>query len=211
MKAPKHLKGFDWYLPHQAWLAENGYNHHDPEGANLQYANLQYANLQGANLQYANLQYANLQGANLLGANLLGANLQGANLQGANLQYANLQYAKLQYANLQGANLQYANLQYANLQGANLQGANLQGANLLDANHIICLPIRDPRGYGCVAINHGGKFIIRAGCHGFTPVEARKHWGRSYKGNREIGDMYLYALDWLKVNQRRLFKKWEAK
>ena len=156
MKAPKHLKGFDWYLPHQAWLAENGYNHHDPEGANLQYANLQYANLQGANLQYANLQYANLQ-------------------------------------------------------GANLQGANLQGANLLDANHIICLPIRDPRGYGCVAINHGGKFIIRAGCHGFTPVEARKHWGRSYKGNREIGDMYLYALDWLKVNQRRLFKKWEAK
>ena len=146
MKAPKHLKGFDWYLPHQAWLAENGYNHHDPEDANLRWADLRLANLQGADLQDANLQWADLQ-------------------------WASLQRAK----------------------------------------HIIFPPIRDPRGYECVVVNHGGKFIIPAGCHRYTTAEARKHWGKSYKGDREIGDMYLYALDWLKVNQRRLFKKWEAK
>ena len=145
MKAPEHFKLFDWYLPHQVWLASKNYNHHDPEGA------------------------------------------QGAR-----------------------ADLSWANLSLANLSGANLSRANLSRADLSRAKHIICPPIRDPRGYECVAVNHGSKFIFHAGCHRCTIAEARKHLGKSYKGDREIGDMYLYALDWLKVNQRRLFEKREA-
>ena len=95
-----HLYKFDWYAPHQAWLAEQGFSHHDPRGAkpkraslyrpsltgaNLHRANLLGANLYGADLTWANLGRAILEGANLDGATMVGANLGGANLNGASL------------------------------------------------------------------------------------------------------------------------------
>ena len=144
IKAPEHLKKFDWYLPHQAWTRFM-YNlpRHDPEGAeraraylkgaDLKSADLEGAYLEGANLEGAYLEGAYLEGANLEGANLKGAYLEVADLEGANLEGAYLEGAYLEGANLEGANLKGAYLEVADLEGANLEGANLKGAYLKGA------------------------------------------------------------------------------
>ena len=145
------------------------------------------ADFQFADLQFADLRYADLEGADLRVANLRGANLQGADLEGADLRYANLR----------GANLQDANLEGANLRGANLLNANLQGANLKGVNGFLLLPVQDLRGYSFThAIQTNEGWRIRAGCRDFSIEEAKAHWGESYD-DREIGDMYLYAVEWL--------------
>ena len=70
-----HLYKFDWYAPHQAWLAERGLPHHDhygakPERANLLFTDLRYADLSCADLRYANLGSTNLRDAHLRDAKL---------------------------------------------------------------------------------------------------------------------------------------------
>jgi len=126
--------------------------------------------------------------ANLRGADLRGANLRGANLRGANLRGADLRYADLRGADLRGADLR----------GANLRGANLRYANLRQALGLVLLPVQDMRGYSHAhAVDCDGIWMIRAGCRFLTIEDAIEHWGDDYHGDREQGDMYLYAIDWL--------------
>lgn len=87
------------------------------------------------------------------------------------------------------------------------QRANLSGAYLRGAFRIIRLPVGDPRGYDCVAIWNYGWTIV-AGCHRFAVDDARAHWGDGYDGDRDTGDRYLYALDWLAANEGRLLATW---
>jgi hypothetical protein len=180
---------------HALWLNDES----GGDRAQLRFAKLSYADLRGANLRYANLGYADLRGADLSGANLSGASLSYANLSYANLSGANLSGASLSYANLSCANLSGANLSCANLSGANLRGANLSGASLRGAKGLLLLPVQDYRGYlwPHAVECRDGLWRIRAGCRFFTIAKARDHWGASYKGDRELGDMYLYAIDWL--------------
>ena len=97
---------------HREWLAGNG-----GERANLEGANLRHANLCGAHLSGANLSYADLRGANLRGADLGGALLGDASLGGADLSYAELEGADLRYADIRGANFYRARLSGAGLDG----------------------------------------------------------------------------------------------
>ena len=97
------------------------------------------------------------------------------------------------------ADLSDADLSRADLSRARLRGVDLSGVDLRGAKGIYLLPVQDPRGYSSP---HGilcsdSQWRIRAGCRFFTITEAREHWGKTYKGNRRIGDMYLAAVDWL--------------
>jgi hypothetical protein len=144
-----------------AWLNGHG------DAPDLRGAALSWADLFGANLSEANLFGANLCEANLFRADLCEVNLSGANLRGANLRGANLR----------GANLCEANLFGADLCEVNLSGANLSGANLSRASGVLCLPVGHPQGYRPLAVRHGDRWIIYAGCHRFGVDEARAHWG----------------------------------
>lgn len=98
-----------------------------------------------------------------------------------------------------------ANLSRANLSRANLSEANLSGAYLSGAKGFILLPVQDARGYSFphATLTTDG-WQIRAGCRLLGIDDARQHWGESYEGDREIGDMYLYACDWLKKKLSRM-------
>jgi len=96
------------------------------------------------------------------------------------------------------ANLSDTNLSDTNLSDTNLIRANLSCANLSSSVGFLLLPCQDPRGYSFPhAIECAGKWRIRAGCRDFSIAEAREHWGENYDGDRDQGDMYLYAIDWL--------------
>ena len=82
--------------------------------------------------------------------------------------------------------------------GAYLGGADLGGADLRGVDQCIVLPVGDPSGYVPVAVWTDNRYWrIFAGCRSLTVAEARQLWGAGYKGERETGDKYLYALDWL--------------
>ena len=102
-------------------------------------------------------------------------------------------------ADLRGADLIGANLSGADLSGADLSDANLRYTNLSDAIGFLLLPVQDARGYSFphASLSEGNVWKIRVGCHFFTIDEAKEHWGSSYEGNHEQGDMYLHAIDWL--------------
>lgn len=87
----------------------------------------------------------------------------------------------------------------ANLTRADLTGADLSYANLTRAEGALDLPVGDPRGYRCVAGIAHKPLLVFAGCRSLTIAQAREHWGRAYEGDREIGDRYLRALDWLEA------------
>jgi hypothetical protein len=140
---------------------------------------------------------ADLTGADLSRADLSMADLYGANLSGADLTGADLSRADLTRANLTGANLYGANLTRADLTGANLTGAYLTGANLTGAYLAIRLPVGDPRGYDCIAVNHSDQWRIFAGCRAYFLDDAKQHWGRNYQGDRSIGDRYIYGIEYL--------------
>lgn len=168
-------------------------------GANFSNADLRETYLCGADLHGANLSGANISTANLGGANLCGANLHGAYLRGSNLCRANLSRSDISAANLGGTNLSESNLSEANLSGADLIWANLRATNLSGSKNIICLSINDPRGYRPVAVWVGNQWIIYSGCRKFTVIEARQHWGSIYRGDRNTGDQYINAIDWLEL------------
>ena len=106
--------------------------------------------------------------------------------------------ANLRGADLRGANLRGADLRYADLRGADLRGADLRYANLRQALGLVLLPVQDMRGYShSYAVDYDGIWMICAGCRFLTIEKAREHWGDDYHGDREQGDMYLYAIDWL--------------
>jgi uncharacterized protein YjbI with pentapeptide repeats len=172
------------------WQTEPDQRRHDLRGADLREADLSEANLRGADLSWADLREADLSGANLSGANLSGADLSGANLSGADLSEADLSGADLSGANLSGAYLSEADLSEANLSGA---------------NGIIMLPVCDSRGFSFAhAIDCGGEWRVIAGCRDFSIAAAREHWGAGYEGDREQGDMYLHAIDWLEAKLQRI-------
>jgi len=173
---------------HRLWLNGRGGEKADLRGADLSGANLIGANLSGADLRDANLSYADLRYADLRRADLSDADLSGANLNDANLSDADLS----------GADLRDADLSYANLHDANLRRTDLSYADLSGALGLVLLPVQDIRGYSFAhAVDCGGIWMIRAGCRFLTIEEARNHWGDDYHGDREQGDMYLYAIDWL--------------
>ena len=80
---------------------------------------------------------------------------------------------------------------------ANLIYATMTFADLTCATGVAHPPVKDPRGYRCIAVAWSDGWQIFAGCHSFTLAEAREHWGVRYSGIRGIGDAYLFALDWL--------------
>lgn len=130
---PEHLKKYDWYAPHQAWLRKCGWPHHDPGGVDARYARLTGADLRAANLHDAILTRAVLTVTNLMGAHLRAANLAGARLTRADLSYADLSYAHMPRVVLTNADLRGADLSYADLPGAHLHDADLTYTILTDA------------------------------------------------------------------------------
>ena len=141
---------------------------------------------------------ANLRGADLRGANLSDADLSGANLRGADLRGADLSGANLRHANLRGAKLRGADLRHTNLRDARLNDANLSDADLSGAKNFYLLPAQDPRGYSFIhAVKSDRGWLIVSGCRRLTIGAATLHWGANYEGDRETGDMYLAAINWL--------------
>ncbi len=179
---------------HEQWVR-------DEEGGAR--ANLRCADLRAASLRWANLRRANLRVAKLHGADLYGANLSGADLRWSDLRWSDLRRADLSGADLRGANLRWSDLRRAGLSGADLSGADLSdadlsGANFMGAKGFLLLPVQDTRGYSFAhAIETDEGWRIRAGCRDFSIEDAREHWGAGYKGDREQGDLYLYAVDWI--------------
>ncbi len=107
------------------------------------------------------------------------------------------------HANLYRADLRGADLHGANLRWANLRRADLRGANLREVKGFLLLPVQDMRGYAFPhTIETDKGWRVRAGCRDFSIEEAKAHWGENYEGDREQGDMYLHAIDWLekKIN-----------
>lgn len=179
-KAPEHLRKFDWYLSHQAWLMSYtaGTSWHDSEGAAGRRASLVDADLRGSNLSGADLRGAELRGADLSGADLSGANLSSSDLRAAKLRgsvlsrsnlwnsvldFADLREAKLVSADLCRAYFKHANLSKADLRCANLRvlnewylvvldGCNFEGAELND-NFIKYIAARFPAEYLSYALS----------------------------------------------------------
>ena len=91
---------------------------------------------------------------------------------------------------------------------ANLRSANLRYANLRSAKNLILLPVADYRGYmhAHAVCKEDGAWLIRSGCRSIDINAAKTHWGEGYKGDRDIGDMYLYAIEWL---EKKLAKEKE--
>ena len=189
---------------HEQWLrGEEGgeiaiLSHTDLGGVDLSGYDLGGVDFRGSNLREANLSGADLLHAHLRGANLRHANLSAAHLFEANLRFASLRGADLSGADLCGVNLREADLRRADLRGANLRHADLCGADLTDVKGFLLLPVQDMRGYSFAhAVETDDGWRIRMGCRDFSIEEAREHWGGGYKGDREQGDIYLYAVDWL--------------
>ena len=141
--------------------------------------------------------------ADLIGADLSGANLRDAYLRGADLRGADLRGADLRNTNLINTDLRGIYLRDANLRGANLLGADLRSASLCDAKGFLLLPVQDPRGYSFPHAVLHDQWMIHAGCRFFTIGQAKDHWGDHYP-RREIGDMYLHAVDWLESKIKRV-------
>jgi hypothetical protein len=118
-------------------------------------------------------------------------------LNGSGGERADLRGAYLGRADLRSANLRSADLRGAYLGDADLGRADLRGAYLGGAEGILRLPVGDPRGYDAFAHWKDNQWRVGAGCRYYTIPDAREHWGESYEGDREIGDRYLYALEWL--------------
>ena len=106
--------------------------------------------------------------------------------------------ADLRDCDLSRSNLSGSDLSDCNLSRSDLRYCDLSGSDLRDCVGLLLLPVQDMRGYSFAhAIETDRGWRIRAGCRDFSIDEARAHWGDSYKGDREQGDMYLYAIDWL--------------
>ena len=91
----------------------------------------------------------------------------------------------------------YKDLRDANLSGADLSVANLSRANLIGVSGFLLLPVQDIRGYSFIHAVLHDKWMVRAGCRFFTIQESREHWGSKFYPDRDRGDDYLCAIDWL--------------
>ena len=141
---------------------------------------------------------ADLRRSNLSGSNLSGSNLSGSDLSGSNMRYSDLSDSDLSYSDLSGSDLSGSDLSYSDLSYSDLRGSNLSDSDLSGSLGFILLPVQDARGYSFAhAVECDTGWRIRAGCRDFSISEAKQHWGESYRGDREQGDMYLYAIEWL--------------
>jgi len=188
---------------HRQWLSGRGgerfelfrYDLRDSDlsGCNLRDSDLSGCNLHGCNLRDSDLRYCNLHGCNLRDSDLRYCNLHGCNLHGCNLRYCNLHGC-----NLRDSDLRYCNLHGCNLRGCDLRGCDLRYCNLRGCIGLVLLPACDLRGYSFPhAVLCGNEWRVRVGCRDFSIADAREHWGPSYRGDREQGDIYLLAIDWL--------------
>lgn len=171
---PKHLRRFEWYAPHLAWLRKQGWRlRHDPGDAKPERAVLKGEDLSGENLQDADLRYLVL-----CGANLWGTNVQGGNLGGAILREAHMREADLQNAILWEAGMYSANLHKANMRGTNLQWTGLEGANLTDALGIVSFG--PAPGSGCIgyAVLHENCVMVKLD-YWWDTLETTIAWLRS--------------------------------
>lgn len=168
MTIPEHLKKYDWYESHQAWLRGEG-----GERANLRWADLRDAYLRDADLWDAYLRDADLQGADLSGADLTDTALWGADLSGANLSGADLRGAYLRDASLWGADLSGADLSGADLRGADLTGATLPDGRTLEQWQA------DPLAGLCTEPEAVERARAAWGNHSWTncPMHAAHGWG----------------------------------
>lgn len=82
---PEHLRGYEWYAPHQAWLRDQGHPHHEPGDAVAVRADLRYAVLVECDLSRAILTDAILTRADLSSCVLTDAVLTDAVLREATL------------------------------------------------------------------------------------------------------------------------------
>ena len=152
--------------------------------------------------EYNIAPHAHLSGADLSGFDLSGADLSHAHLSGTQMLGTDLRSVNLSSANLCGANLRGAKLSGANLHGAQLMWADLRGANLRHAKNFYLLPVQDPRGFSFAhAVNSDTGWLIVAHRRRLTIDAATLHWGTDYDGDREIADMYLAAINWLRKKE----------
>lgn len=167
---PEHLRRYNWYAPHQAWLREQELEHHDPgdavaaqadlRGAGLRGAALIGAMLDGADLRRSDLRYADLRGSSLgrtylrgawlIGADLSGSDLRSADLCGSDLHSADLSCSVLRGSVLIGADLGDADLHCADLRNANLCDAAIDGGVMaISHNRYQCRLIGQYLQFGC--------------------------------------------------------------
>jgi len=90
-----------------------------------------------------------------------------------------------------------ADLSGANLSGVNLSGAYLSGADLSGAKGIVFVYGFDKRGYTLYRVQWADGPRFRAGCRFFAEAEARAHWGGDTYPDKDRGQIYIRAIDFL--------------
>ncbi|MEE8435716.1 MAG: pentapeptide repeat-containing protein, partial [bacterium] len=107
-----------------------------------------------------------------------------------------------------GADFSGADLEGADFSNADVRNVCFHQADLAEAYGIIRVPCSDPRGFSAYAVQFDAGWRIHAACHDFGSLkEARAHWGPEYDGDRETGDGWLAALDWLEIRLREISAK----
>jgi len=120
--------------------------------------------------------------------------LRYCDFRGSDLSHCDFSGSDLSYCDFRGSDLRYCDLRYCDFRYCDFRYCDFR-----HAKGVILLPVQDPRGYSFVfAIECNDGWRVRAGCRDFTIEQALEHWGDSYKGDRGIGDAYLYAVNWLK-------------
>ncbi len=80
---PAHLATIPEYAPHQAWMRDEGYLHHDPGEAKPVRARFVRASFDGARFDGARFDGASFVGASFDGASFVRASFDGASFDGA--------------------------------------------------------------------------------------------------------------------------------
>ena len=152
-------------------------------------------------LRQAILENVDLSNSNLSNSNLRNSNLRNSDLRNSDLSNSDLSNSNLSNSNLRNSDLRNSDLRNSDLRYSDLRNSDLSNSNLRNSKGFILLPVQDARGYSHIhAILCLDGWRIRAGCRDFTINQAESHWGEYYLGNRGQGDLYLYAINWLKGN-----------
>jgi hypothetical protein len=144
---------------------------------------------------------------------LVGCDLRSSDLRWSDLRWSNLRGSDLRYSDLRGSDFSDSDLRGSNFSGSDFSGSDFRGSNLRNsdfsgsdlrwsdfrgAKGMLLLPVQDMRGYSfCHAIETDSGWRIRAGCRDFSIDEAKAHLGSEDYPDRQRGDDYLYAIEWL--------------
>lgn len=133
---------------------------------------------------------------------------RNARFHGATLAHSRFEWCDMRGADFQDACLPHCSFIDTDLREASFSCAGIGNANLLGAKGVLCLPMHDPRGYRPLAVAYRVGWLIFSGCRMFNVEGAKDHWGKHYMGQRDIGDGYLRALDWLENQPLPSFDDW---